>query len=166
VRKLTQLMVLLIVATLSLGIFAQSGLKGSAQEANTGLSLDLERTKAGFTAVIFFDASGLDPVAAGSFVLNYPANSFDVNLADCVVDLPSTHTGQCAVRESENEVRVIFFSGSNAELASGVVGSVDFIRKSSGISAKGLRSAAQSRVNNNITISSISLGGVDGGTVY
>lgn len=121
--------------------------------ASAALSLEMVESKnGGFTAVVYFDADQVDPVAAGSFILEYPANSFSVDASACVVDLPSSHTGQCAVRESEGEVRVIFFSGTNAQLGSGVIGSVDF---------NGLRNAGAE----NITMTSISLGGIDGKSV-
>ncbi|MBS3746148.1 MAG: hypothetical protein KGY49_03765 [Wenzhouxiangellaceae bacterium] len=90
----------------------------SVAEEEAALILSSET---GMTVVEFF--SGNQRITSFDLTIPLTGAVDSANLAQCVSGLPSTHMGNCNI-DAEGNFKLIVFSPSNAEIASGRVGKV------------------------------------------
>lgn len=83
---------------------------------NTGIAFGTARA----FNIDFLAEEGKD-VAAITFFLEIQGNA-ELDLSDCLANLPSTHTGAC--KQTGDQVRVVVFSMSNAPIPTGRIGSI------------------------------------------
>lgn len=84
--------------------------------------------------------AALDLVTSGDavafeFSIPLPKGVSSVDTSKCLVDLPSSHQGQCVFREKSNDIFVIAFSPVNTKLPSGLVslGTIQFNGSAAGL---------------------------------
>lgn len=72
------------------------------------------------TVAIDFQSSG--DASAFQYVIELPKGATNINLANCVSGLPSTHVGECRASEKKGKVAVVVYSVSNTPLKAGIHG--------------------------------------------